>query len=313
MKYWIKAAVSYLSVFLICFLLFVAAYYWQDDKVNAAETQGKSFIWKISSPTNHIYLLGSVHVAAKDLYPLDSAIENAFKAAKYLVVELNINDIDSNSEYFQYLVIQYATYPEGEGLKENLPADLYDQLKEKLTEYDLKIALVNNVRPWLLALVTGADLGAMNYNVEYGVDVHFLNEAELSNKRILQLESAVQQITSLSDVPDEVMVKMIISDVVNYSTEQTLEFLFDAWETGNAAKMEGVMTLGTIYEPETATYLEILIDARNFKWMEKIEKYLVGDDTYFIVVGAGHLVGENGLLNLLKNKGYTLEQLYDSD
>ncbi|MDD5493017.1 MAG: TraB/GumN family protein, partial [bacterium] len=288
MRYWTKAAASLLSVFLICLLIFAAVFYWQGDNSIKEETPGKSFVWKISSPTNHIYLLGSVHVGSSDLYPLDSAIEAAFKTAKYLVVELNINDIDSNSEYFQNMVFYYALYPEGEGLKENLPADLYEQLKEKLVKMNINITSANSLRPWLIAMATGVDLGAMNYDAEYGIDVHFLNEAERTDKSILQLEGAIDQLAAISDVPDEVMVKMIISDVIFYSPKQTMDILFDAWVTGNAARLEGLLFLGSLLEPETAPYFEKLIDQRNFSWMEKIEKYLADDETYFIVVGAGH-------------------------
>ena len=312
MRYWTKAAASFLSVFLVCFLVFEAAYQWRSD-TDVNETLGKSFIWKISSQTNCIYLLGSVHIGSKDLYPLDSSIEAAFKEAKYLVVEININDVDPNSDSYIGMVIYYATYPKGEGLKENLSADLYEQLKVKLEKLNVKITTVNNFRPWLLALIMGMDTDLMSYDVEYGIDVHFINEAERIDKSILQLEGVIDQLAALSDVPDEVMVKMILSDVVYYSPEQTLEFLFDAWETGNAAKMEGVLFLGSLFEPELAPYNEILVDQRNSKWIDKIENYLADDETYFVVVGAGHLVGENGLLNLLKNKGYTLEQLYVKD
>ncbi len=310
MNYWIKASASFLAVFLVCIVVFAATSYWQGNEDTVTETPGKSFIWEITSSTNHIYLLGSIHVGSEELYPLDSAIEEAFESSKYLVVELDASTIDVYSPDLLKTLIAYSMYPKGQGLKENLPADLYEQLKNMLDQFHLKIETVNNCRPWLLSTAISANASAaLNFDNEHGIDYHFLYEAIQNNIRILQFESFEEQLAALSDVPDEVMVKGMISDTGFYSAEQTMDLIFSAWETGNAAKMEGITFLGSLLEPETAPYFDIIIDQRNFKWMEKIENYLTDDETYFVVVGAGHLVGKNGLIYLLKEKGYTLEQL----
>ncbi|MHB8104795.1 MAG: TraB/GumN family protein [Dehalococcoidales bacterium] len=314
MRYWIKVTAGLLAVFLVFFLIFEAVSYWQDNKNSDTETPGKSFVWKISSQTNHIYLLGSIHYASEDLYPLDGVIEAAFNSADYLVVEVNVSNIDSNDPYYRDAVLKYATYPQREGLKENLPGDLYNQLKVKLAAYGVDITSVNPVRPWLLSMAMGTSTGQeLNLSTEYGIDYHFLLEAQKNNMRILQLEGFIDELSALSAVPDEVMVKEILSDNIFYSAADILNLLFDAWETGNAAKMEGVTYLGPLFEPEMAPYNEIILEQRTHNWMNKIEKYLADDETYFVVVGAGHLVGEKGLLNLLKNEGYTIEQLNDID
>ena len=92
----------------------------------------KSFIWKISSETNSIYLLGSIHAASPDIYPLDSAIENAFELADNLVVEVDITQMDGTR--MLQLMLDYGTYPQGGSLRDYISEDLYAQLDEQFEE-----------------------------------------------------------------------------------------------------------------------------------------------------------------------------------
>ncbi|OGO20132.1 MAG: hypothetical protein A2Z15_03040 [Chloroflexi bacterium RBG_16_50_11] len=272
----------------------------------------KSFIWKISSETTSVYLLGSVHVASKDLYPLDSAIENAFTSAKYLVVEVNTNNI-SQDEAMQ-LLVDYGLYAEGEMLSKHLPADLYNKLQEQLQKFGINMALLDGYRPFVAYnMMSQLLLESLGYKFAYGIDLYFMDKADKSGKNILDLETAEYQMSLISSIPDEIMIDMIQYDIDNPELEKYLQELFTAWEDGDVAEMEIITFEALVQQPELEPYYEMMYDQRNLKMLEKIEEFLADDEIYFVVVGAGHLVGENGLINLLKNKGYKVEQLYDSD
>jgi uncharacterized protein YbaP (TraB family) len=276
------------------------------------DVSGKSFIWKISSDTTSVYLLGSVHVARPDIYPLDSSIEDAFDSANYLVVEVNTSNL-SQVEAIQ-LLSEYGQYPEGEWLSKNLPEKLYEKLEMQLQEFNIAISFLDSYRPFVIYnMMSQLILESLGYKSEYGIDLYFMDKANESNKSILQLETAEYQMSLLSSIPDEAVIGIMQYDIGNSETENYLQELFDAWVDGDAAKIETLVFEALVEEPELEPYYEMMYDQRNFNIAQKIEEFLLDDEVYFIVVGAGHLVGENGLINLLVNRGYVMEQLDDSN
>jgi uncharacterized protein YbaP (TraB family) len=135
----------------------------------------------------------------------------------------------------------------------------------------------------------------------------------VANKDIIELETLEFQVGLLSSFPDELIIKSLQEELDNIPTQEDVQELFDAWANGDAEKMETLAFEGLADEPELAPYYEKMFDERNFNMAQKIEDFLADDEIYFVVVGAGHLVGENGLINLLSEAGYDVEQLYDSD
>jgi uncharacterized protein YbaP (TraB family) len=275
------------------------------------EVKGKSFIWKVSSATTSVYPLGSVHVASPDIYPLDSAIEDAFASAKYLVVEVNVHNIDTAN--VNKLMLEHGVYPQGETFQENVPPSLYDALAAQFKRFDIDMTTLDMYRPWVIsATLDQLVLQGLGYLPENGIDYYFLDKGA-QTKMILQLETPEDQLELLYSLPDELMIKSLQYDIDNMTTQEDMEELFKAWEDGDVAKMESITFEPLTKEPDLAPYYEKMIDERNFNMVEKIEEFLTSNETYFIVVGAGHMVGENSLVNLLSEKGYTVEQLYDSD
>jgi uncharacterized protein YbaP (TraB family) len=276
-----------------------------------AAVQSKSFIWEITSATTSVYLLGSVHIARPDIYPLDSVIEDAFASAKYLVVEVNVHDVDNQK--VTGILLEHGVYPQGEGLKENISPSLYDALEEQFKRFGIDIATLDAYRPWVISMtLEQLVLQSLGYLPENGIDYYFLDKAA-HTKKILELETAEYQLELLYSLPDELMIEILQYDIDFNTTSEDIETLFQAWEDGDIARMESLLFEGLIEEPKLAPYYEKLFDERNINMAAKIEEYLADDETYFIVVGAGHFVGENGLLNLLGEKGYAIEQLYDNN
>ncbi|OGN99227.1 MAG: hypothetical protein A2Y58_02995 [Chloroflexi bacterium RBG_13_51_52] len=312
----LKTAVSGVLIVLSLLLLLETSFSCQSQETaptqSATVEKGKSFIWKISSDTTSVYLLGSVHIASQELYPLDKTIEDAFESADYLVVEVNTNNI--SQDYAVQLLMKYGTYSQGDGFKENVPEDLYNKLDKQFKKYGIGLALLDEFRPFVIYnMMSQFILEGLGYKGEYGIDLYFMGKAEKSNIIIMELETTEFQMDLLSSIPDAIMMLALQYDIDNPETEKYLQELFNAWADGDAEKMETIVFEALIEEPDMAPYYEKMYDQRNFNMTQKIEEYLADDEIYFIVVGAGHMVGENGLINLLKNKGYDVEQLYDSD
>jgi len=296
-----------LVIAILCLLSLLPLSACSDD----SDSQGKSFIWKISSEADSIYLLGSIHVASPDIYPLDSAIEEAFELADKLVVEVDISQVDEMQTL--QLIMDYGTYPPGETLQDNISADLYAQLEE---QFDFGVAMLdfNIFRPWVVVtLLEQLQLQELGYNPQYGIDLYFINQAADSGQDIIELETADFQIALLSALPDELMILVLESSVEDPLTREDAELLFQAWEDGDTAAMELLLFEALEEEPALAPYYDVLIYARNVTMAETIEGLLAEDETYFVVVGAGHLVGEDSIIDILAERGYLTEQLYDLD
>jgi uncharacterized protein YbaP (TraB family) len=276
------------------------------------EQRGRSFAWEISSDSTVVYLLGSIHVAQSGIYPLDKAIEEAFAGADNLVVEVDVTAVDETATV--ELLQQYGLYPDGDGLNQNMPKDIYDELNEYLMEFEVPLVLLDKFRPWVI-LITFEQLAyeSLGYVAEYGIDNYFLEKAKVDEKQIIELESAEFQFEILSSIPDDVIIKVIEMDLDEMLTSEDAEKLFTVWADGDRETMEELLFEGLISYPELEPYYEATFSQRNFGMMQKIEEFLAGSETYFIVVGAGHLVGDEGLLQLLEDRGYTLEQFLNSD
>ena len=274
------------------------------------EDTSPSFLWEVSSDTNTVYILGSVHVATADIYPLAEAIENAYEVADYLVVEIDTNAV-STSE-MTTLLMEKGMYPSGESLRDNVSDDLYSRLSQRLRELDsrgLLLSSMNLFEPWVVATtITELDYMELDYEVEYGIETHFLDKAEADGKDILELESAEFQLDIFDSMSYELQIIMLEDAVDNPVTEDVMEALFEAWSTGDTIKMEQMVFEGIEEDENYRIFSNIIIDERNFQMVDKIEQYLQDDETCFVVVGAGHLVGENGIINLLDSKGYTVQQ-----
>lgn len=272
----------------------------------------KLFIWKVSSATTHVYLLGSVHVANQDIYPFDSTIENAYNSAEYLVVEINTNNV--SQDYSTLLLLAYGSYTDGSGFKQNVSTSLYIKLIDLFSKHGTNLDSLDEFRPFVIySLMSGYLLEDLGYTIDYGIDEYFLNKAIESNKQIKELESYEFQLSLLSAVPDATMIAAIEYDIDNPYTGKDLEDIFNAWQNGDVAGMEETVMKAFSDEPKMDPYYDILYADRNNSMLQRIEEYLASSDIHFIVVGAAHLVGEDGLLKLLQDKGYTVEQLYSSD
>ena len=276
-----------------------------------AADPGRCFLWKVTSPTNTVYLLGSIHVAREDFYPLPEEIEKAFDRSETLVLEVDLEK--ANQGDAQFRVLQKAMYPRGETLSENLGKETRDALKAYCERKGLPMAQLEPVRPWLVSLtILMSELQETGFRPELGIDMHFANQAKAQNKPVLELESAEFQIDLLSGFSDELQEEFLASTLREVADlKQSLDELAEIWKAGDAeALLREMIEEPLREEPEMKPVMQKLLDDRNVKMAGRIEEFLADDEPYFVVVGAAHLVGEQGLVRLLEQTGkYRLEQV----
>jgi len=267
----------------------------------------KSFLWKVQSKTNTVYVLGSIHYLRQEMYPLDERIEKAFDQSNILGVEANVDDVGKMD--VQKLV-EKALYSGEETLEKHLSPEAYEIVKKHLSELGASLEAANKYRPWFLALTLASiEIAKLGFDPNFGIDRYFLSKAT-DKRKIVELESLDYQInlfSNLSEKNQELFLLYTLKDIK--VLEQELDRLIKAWSSGDEKTVESIVTRSVKQDKRLLPVYEKLIIERNKKMVSKIEEYLKEKETFFVIVGAGHLVGNQGIIELLKGKGFLIEQL----
>ena len=265
----------------------------------------KSFFWEVKSPTTTIYLLGSIHFAKPDLYPLDMEIEAAFAKASTLVVELDNKKIDQSE--MRRLILKKGMYEKSDSIENHIGGDTLTALKDHLNRYDMPLEGYSKMKPGFLAMTLSvAHVYRMGYVPDYGIDMYFLNKAQ--GKTVLQLENYQDQIELFFDMPNE---ELFLKDTILQlaTMEEQINDIVHAWKQGDTnALTKQIIIDPQKQHPELQLVYDQIYTHRNYKMAAKIEDYLKNKDIYFVVVGAGHLIGEQGIVSILSKNGYKITQ-----
>ena len=295
-----KISCVFIPLFL---LLWIAAV--PDGEVSSQ--QGKSFLWKVQSDASTVYILGSVHFLKKEDYPLSPRIESSFEQSDFLVVEANIQD---PTKMNLQSIKEKAFYPPEEKIEDHISPETYELLKREADRLGVPLQFFQMQRPWFLSMaLTAMELMKLGYDPSYGVDNYFLSKAS-GMKKILELESLDEQfqlLSNLSDQEQELLLVLSLKDIQN--TAREINKLVQAWKAGEPNEVAPIMMESLKQDPQLVSIYEKLLDERNGRMTSKIEGYLKGKGTYFVIVGAGHLVGEKGIIAILGKKGFRVEQL----
>jgi len=275
----------------------------------------ENFIWEIENNEVKLYLLGSIHLMKDEMYPLDPRIEEAFLESDILVVEADPANIDQDK--VNQMIAEKGLYPEGKSLATELAPKLYMQVDSVFAEFNVPVSRIEKYRPWLVCLNIGLlSLNKLGYKKELGIDVHFITSAKERQMEILELESADIQIEVLSSFPKEHQVDYLEYILKNTeSIEETINAMIKTWQNGDVEKMEKNTKQRMLEKADELTgvkeYYTNLFPQRDAEIFRKLDNYLKGseDKTYFVIVGAGHLVGDDGLLKMMEDKGYKLLKL----
>ena len=267
----------------------------------------KSFLWKVQSSRSTVYLLGSIHFLKEDAYPLNQTIEEAYEASDKLAVEANINELGNLN---LNALADNAFYKGDDQIQKHVAPETYRLITKESKTLGMPIELIRMQKPWFLALSFQAmELVRLGYSPQHGVDYHFLTKAK-GKKKILELESLDEQLALLSGFSDREQEEFLLYTLNTLSSmESQVDSLVRAWKSGNVKGMESIISDTAAQDGSIAALFRKLFDERNIKMASTIQGYLTSGGTYFVIVGAGHLIGERGVVELLKAKGYEVEQL----
>ena len=267
----------------------------------------RNFLWKATGKGGGVvYLVGSVHVLSKDFYPLNPAIETAYKDSDLLAEEVDMGEMLDPGAQMQMLT--RGMLPSSTPLDKVVSAATYAMLEKRVVATGLPIEPFKLMKPWMVALmIEAAEWQKAGLDPELGLDKHFYDRAKGDGKTVQGLETVAYQISRFDEIPMDQQEHLLAETLKDIDTEQAnMTKLMDAWRAGDVATVERIVLSDLKQEPQL--YQRLLVE-RNKNWMPKIEALSTRRGHAFVVVGAAHLVGPDGLIAMLKAKGYTVEQM----
>lgn len=270
----------------------------------AAASTGKGFIWKIERDGRIGWLVGSLHVLTAEYYPLPAAMEKAFMRSVTLMEEVDQRELATPE--LLAVVQQKGFYQDNRSLQADVSPQTFAVIRQRVEKLGLDIEHFQRMKPWMISLMLMAlEVKKGGFDAAHGVDRYFFEKAPRLGKKFRALETAVEQIGFLADLDTPMQEAMFREAAEGRDSELAqVTAMADAWRRGDAAALERIV-LSTM--KDAPKVYDAVFVQRNRAWIPKIEACLA-DGHCFIVVGAGHLVGPDGLLIDLQRRGYTVTQ-----
>lgn len=272
----------------------------------AATAYGDTSVWQVSSGDNSLYLGGTVHLLRPSDYPLPPEYDEAYAASSRIYFETDVNAMmDMN---VQMQMLQQLTYTDERSLKTVLSEEAYTALSEHTAQTGLPMMMLEKMKPGMIvSTLQILAFQRMGFTPE-GVDMHFNSRAVADAKTTGHFETLQEQIGFLAAMGEGNESEFILMSLEELQdTDTMMEEMIAAWRSGDANALSELFV--DSMRDESPELYESLLLRRNLNWIPQIEELLEDNATEFVLVGAAHLVGEEGLLQLLTEKGYTVRQL----
>ncbi|HEY8510052.1 MAG TPA: TraB/GumN family protein [Steroidobacteraceae bacterium] len=263
-------------------------------------------VWAIRGAQNTVYLAGSIHLLKAGDATLPAAFDRAYEDAEALVMEIDLDDLDPFEA--QKWMMERGTFEGNVTLRDVVGEESYRRVSEESRQLGLAVDGLQRFEPWTVALtLVQLKYMQLGFDSEQGVEKQLERRARADGKEITGLETVEEQLGYLDGLSYENQARFLdltISEMkdIEHGTGELLA----AWRAGDTEKLSELLTLE--YRKFPALY-NLLLTERNKRWMPQIEKLLKEDEDYMIVVGALHLVGDDGLLAMLESKGLKAQQV----
>lgn len=277
--------------------------------VSAVAHPSRHALWQVQAAEGPapgtVYLLGSLHVMRRaDTYPLPRLFQSAFEAAEVVAFEVNRDTAHRKAAAMG----PRGMLPPGRTLADVLPDSTGRLLRATLDSLGLSVARFRRMEPWLIsAVLPAAALRGSGYSGEAGLDAHLFEKAKATGKKRIALETLDEQLAAFDGLPMRAQRRLLRATLRNVSRSKAqLDALTAAWSSGDTTALENLTARGVRGRPALRRRL---LAARNRRWVPQIETLIARVDTSLVVVGVAHLVGEDSVVALLRQRGYTVQQL----
>jgi uncharacterized protein YbaP (TraB family) len=263
-------------------------------------------VWAIHGEHNTVYLAGSVHLLKANDSALPAAFDRAYAGSQALVMELDIGKLDP-MEAASWMM-EHGTLPEGSNLRKAIGEERYRRVAAEAARLGLPMEMADQLAPWVLGLqLTELKYAQLGFDSQAGVEQQLERRARTDGKPTSGLETLPEQLgvfETLSAEEQARFLDLVVTEMQEVGSET--QSVVTAWRAGDQARLAAL--LGDEYKTFPALYRTLVTD-RNKRWVPQLEKLLKDKNNYFVVVGALHLVGDGGLLELMRKDGFKAEEL----
>jgi len=294
-------------IHVVLIVLFACLGVVQAQQAAPAQPKPRRFLmWKATSPSATVYLVGSIHLGDSSMYPLPKEVESAFAAAKVLAVEINIKNADQAKMIG--LIQKYGLYTGDDSLTKHLPKETQTALDDYCTKHNVPRQGMEQLKPWVVAVtITAMALQQAGEDPSLGIDLHFLDESK-PPQRIDELETMESQLSIFAEASEEEQQNMLAAILKQGDkTKEIITRIQAAYTAGDPDALQKVMDEQD--DMGSKSLEKKLLDDRNTVMTAKMEEYLKGKEPIFVVVGAAHIIGNKGIAKLLRDKGYKVDQV----
>lgn len=259
-------------------------------------------VWEVSGGESSLSIMGSVHLLKPDTDWLRPEVERRFDEASVLVLE--VAGMQQAEAVMIRMVREKGFYPPKKSLADELDRDLYDRVLAQAENLGADRREFARMRPWLASIVlTQLWAAGQGYDSGHGVDMYFYHRASATGKPVAGLESVEDQLDMLIEGLGDDGATTLAQTLVQLEYGDYVDALISAWLAGDLDTLEQLILEG--FADADDAY-EVLLAARNRAWVERLETMLATPGSEFVVVGTGHLVGPDNVLELLEARGYTV-------
>ena len=290
-------AAAWLLIFCLAPILFLAP--------AARADEAHHTLWIAKGAHNTVYLLGSVHVLKPGDRDLPTEALRAYSQAAALVMEIDLNSLGADPSLG--IDPSLESLPEGETLAGVLGASVYERFATHARTLGLTPGIFSTFQPWFAAMaMQQAELSHQGFDASSGVDEQFAERAASDHKPIIALETVQQQLGFFAHLSIDQQRRFLLYMLDDADDAfDSADAVVAAWRSGDVVRLEGLLRESLNKYPELFRMLTI---DRNRRWLPTVTGLLADRQDYLVIVGALHLVGEDGLVNLLRQAGYRVEQ-----
>jgi uncharacterized protein YbaP (TraB family) len=284
----------------------VAAACAQAVATGAAAPVREPAIWTIEKANGEtITLFGSVHLLPEGKAWRTDSLAAAYAKADVIVLETDLEAVKERS--FQTYITENSLNPSGVTLSSLLSAEEKNLVRKAAARAGVSLSQIERFRPWFAALqISVSYAAAQGFSPGNGVDMLIAEDGRRDDKAFDYLEAAREQLDLFIQLPLDEQVSFLVLGARELADRpDELKRLVDAWMAGDVEAIDRFMNAGLEDAPGVAS---ALLDQRNERWVKKIrEFYLKDKNSYLIVVGAGHLAGDDSVQAKLRDLGIEVE------
>lgn len=264
-------------------------------------------LWKAQQEGGAVYLLGSFHLLKQEDYPLHPVVDAIYAEVDRVVFE--VDPAQMQDAEVQKALLRMARFEDGRTLRQVIAPQTAQKLQAFLGGSEAALAASDPFKPWYMGL--NVSIGAMvaaGLDPKLGLDQHFMQRAARDGKAVAGLETVQQQLGAMDRAPLEEQEVMLVDALLPVAEMRERIFsMHDIWRKGDE---QGLLNLVNEEMAQRTPQMYLLLNRdRNLEWLPQLSRMLKEKENTLVIVGAMHLLGDEGVVSLLRKQGIPVQRI----